>query len=51
MIQIKKEEAKELNKLGVPFGEGGISRSRTKHSKYYLCENKKNLTLYQKIKK
>ena len=51
MIQISKEEAKILHKMGVPFGEMGISRSRSKKSKYYLCEQAKNLSLYNKIKK
>ena len=44
LIRIKKESAKQLNKMGVPFGEDGISRTKSHHHKhYFLCESEKNL--------
>ena len=50
MILISKEIAKELNSnYGVIFGEGGISKSKSKHPKYYLCESKKNIQILQKL--
>lgn len=51
LIQIRKEEALKLNKMGVPFGENGISTSHSSNKKYYLCEKEKNLKLYNKIRK
>lgn len=51
MIQINKKEAMNLNKMGVPFGEGGISHTLSKRKKYYLCENESNLKLLDKIRK
>ena len=51
MLLISKEIAKELNSnYGVPFGEGGISKSKSKHPKYYLCESRKNLSLLNKVR-
>lgn len=50
MIRISKETALRLNKdYGVPFREGGISKTHTKHSTYYLCESEYNLTSLLKI--
>ena len=49
---ISKEIAHKLNKeFGVPFGENGISTSKTNHKKYYLCESRKNLSLLKKLEK
>ena len=49
MIQIAKEVAQKLNKeYGVPYGEGGISRSGTRR-KYYLCESKGNLKALRQL--
>lgn len=41
-----------LNKeYGIPYlREGGISHSRTKNKKYYLCEDRQNLKLLRKIR-
>ena len=37
IILISKDIAHKLNKeFGVPFGENGISTSKTNHKKYYL---------------
>ena len=50
--QISKEIALKLNKeYGVPFGYEGISTSKTKHKKHYLCENKRNLSLLEQLGK
>lgn len=44
MILISKEVAHKLhNEYGVPFKDGGISKTETKYPKYYLCESKYNL--------
>ena len=52
IILISKEIAHKLNKdFGVPFGENGISTSKTNHKKYYLCESRKNLSLLKKLEK
>ena len=52
IILISKEIAHKLNKdFGVPFGENGISSSKTNHKKYYLCESRKNLSLLKKLEK
>ena len=52
MLLISKEIAQKLNKeCGVPFGENGISTSKTKHKKYYLCESRANLEKLKHITK
>ena len=52
IILISKDIAHKLNKeFGVPFGENGISTSKTSHKKYYLCESRKNLSLLKKAEK
>ena len=52
IILISKEIAHKLNKeFGVPFGENGISTSKTNHKKYYLCESRKNISLLKKLEK
>ena len=52
IILISKEIAHKLNKdFGVPFGENGVSTSKTNHKKYYLCESHKNLSLLKKLEK
>ena len=52
IILISKDIAHKLNKeFGVPFGENGISTSKTNHKKYYLCESRKNLSLLKKLEK
>lgn len=44
MLLITKEVAHTLhNKYGIRFKDGGISKSRTKHPKFYLCESEWNL--------
>jgi hypothetical protein len=43
MIPITKAERDALTKkYGIQYGEGGISRTFTHSSHYYLCESKKN---------
>ena len=50
LIKISKEVAHKLhNEYGVPFKENGISKTRTKHATYYLCESEYNLTNLLKI--
>ena len=52
ILLISKEIAHKLNKeFGVPFGENGISTSKTNHKKYYLCESRKNLSILKKLVK
>ena len=52
ILLISKEIAHKLNKdFCVPFGENGISTSKTNHKKYYLCESRKNLSLLKKLEK
>ena len=52
IILISKDIAHKLNKeFSVPFGENGISTSKTSHKKYYLCESRKNLSLLKKLEK
>lgn len=44
MLLISKEVAFELHtKHGVRWKDNGISKSTTKHPKYYLCESEYNL--------
>lgn len=43
MIKISCNEAKELNKLGIKYGENGISHTHGHHKHYYLCESEYNL--------
>ena len=43
MIQISKTERDILTKkYGIQYGEGGISRTYTHSSHYFLCESEKN---------
>ena len=52
ILLISKKLAHKLNKeYGVKFGEGGISTSKTKHKKYYLCERQRNMIAYEKATK
>lgn len=52
ILLISKELAHKLNKeYGVKFGEGGISTSKTKHKKYYICECQKNMIALEKATK
>ena len=52
ILLISKELAHKLNKeYGVKFGEGGISTSKTRHKKYYLCERQKNMIALEKATK
>lgn len=49
ILLISKKLAHKLNKeYGVPFGEGGISTSKTKYKKYYLCERARNMIALEK---
>ena len=50
MIKISSNEAKKLSKLGVPYGENGISHTHGHHKHYYLCESKKNTSLLEKLR-
>lgn len=44
MVDITKHEAHVLNKkYGIPFKDGGISNSYTKHKKFYLCPSPRNM--------
>ena len=50
ILLISKKTAHILNKkYGVRFGCGGISTSKTKHRKYYLCTSDKNMEVLNKI--
>ena len=50
LIKISKDVAHKLhNEYGVSFKENGISKTRTKHPTYYLCESEYNLTNLLKI--
>lgn len=52
ILLISKELAHKLNKeYGVKFGEGGISTSKTRHKKYYLCTREKNMIALEKATK
>ena len=52
IILITKETAHKLNKdYNVPFGENGISTSKTKYKKYYLCPSRQNVSLLRKVEK
>jgi hypothetical protein len=52
LILISKEIAHKLhNEYGVRFGENGISTSKTKYKKYYLCESSRNLGLLKRLNK
>lgn len=52
MLLISKEIAHKLNKeYDVPFGENGLSKSKSKHPKYYLCESRTNLEKLKSIEK
>ena len=47
---ISKEVAHELHdKYGIRWKDNGISKSATKHPKYYLCESERNLKALLKI--
>lgn len=51
--QISKEVAHRLNReFGIPFScEEGISSSKTKYKKYYLCESRYNMSCLYKLNK
>lgn len=50
MIKINKNAAQKLNnEFGVPFGDDGISKTKTKHPTYFLCESERNLRCLLKI--
>lgn len=49
IVNISKRMAHKLHKLGVRFGEGGISHSHTSNKKYYLCESRRNLDLLKRL--
>ena len=51
MIKISKFEAKELNKMGVRYGENGISHTHGHNKNYFLTESKKNISLLDKLRK
>ena len=52
LIQISKETAHKLhNNFGVPFGENGISTTKTRYKKYYLCESTRNLNKLKQLEK
>lgn len=50
LLKISDIEAKELNKMGIPYGEGGISHTYTRKKHYFLCEAKKNLEMLSKLR-
>lgn len=43
LVLISKAESIELNKMGVRYGENGISHTYTSNKHYYLCESKYNM--------
>ena len=51
--EIDKITAHKLhNDFGVPFCKyEGISTSKTKRRKYYLCESKENMSFLRQVKK
>lgn len=50
LLKITKKEAHLLNKeYDIPFEENGLSKTRSKHPSYYLCESKENLELLLQI--
>lgn len=53
IVKITKVEAKFLAQSGVRFKDGGISKTNSCHRKrhtYYLCENKKNMSLLNQFR-
>lgn len=51
MVKISSEEAKQLNGLGIKYGENGISKTHSHHKKhYFLCESKYNLQLLNTLR-
>ena len=50
MLKISVIEAKELNKMGVPYGENGISHTHSHNKKYFIAETKRNLALLNKLR-
>ena len=51
IIPITKDEAQRLNKdFGVKFGDYGISSTRTKHKKFFLTEDKRNISALNEIR-
>jgi hypothetical protein len=50
LIKISREESKLLSKLGVPYGENGISHTHGHKRNYYLCESRKNLSLLSQLR-
>lgn len=50
MLLITKDVASKLhNEYGIKYKDNGISTSKTKHKKYYLCESEYNLKCLLKI--
>ena len=50
MIKISREESKLLAKMGVPYGENGISHTHSHNKKYFVAETKRNLALLNKLR-
>ena len=50
LIKVSRKEVAQLVKMGVVYGENGISRTHGHHKKYFLCESRKNLSLLSKIR-
>lgn len=50
MIKISRKEAKALVKLGVNYGENGISHTHNHNVHYFLCESKKNMSILEKLR-
>lgn len=54
IVKITKAEVKFLSNSGVRFKDGGISKTNSCHRKrhtYYLCENKKNMSLLNQFRR
>ena len=52
MIKISRSEAMKLHKdYKIQFGENGISHTWAKYTNYYLCENRKNMSCLEKIRR
>lgn len=51
MIKISSKEAKALAKMGVNYGENGISHTHSHNRHYFLCESKKNISILEKLRK
>lgn len=50
VIRITKNEAIQLQKMGIVIGTNGISHTYGHHKTYYLCESVNNLECLKKLR-